>query len=380
MSDLRSGFVGLVVAGLFGTLAVVGCSADGAGTVGDESPTEPGPAEPGAQLPGSTSGSDSGSASDAGKPAKDAATKDATVDAGPPPPVAGTACVQVDEVRKKSCGACGTQSTVCLASGDGGAGSWSDYSACEGELPGGCVPGTVVDEACGNCGTTKKTCTQYCAFTASACAGQPASSCVPGGVELSSAGCAQSDQFRSRTCQSASCIPNNFSATCAAPPTVIEVGPTPGSVTSTIAVLTQSQTLSRMTGLCPTATLSTTVSPPYVYLQVHNPLARAAVVSIYNSVAPGGVIFKTALAAYDGATGPTDDASRKTCIRGASTYGTTALTGDSRFASLDGARAVTIAAGATVSVYVGAYDAFDPLKPTNSTGNVKLNVQTVSLP
>lgn len=377
MSRLRSGFVALVAAGLCGTFAVVGCSADGSGSVEDGSATEPG--SPGAHLPGSTGDSDSGLATDAGKPARDAATKDATVDAGPPPPVPGTTCAQPDEVRKKPCGICGIQSTVCLANGDSGTSSWSDYSSCEGELAGGCLPGTVVDEACGNCGTTKKTCTQYCAFTSSACTGQPASSCVPGGIELSSAGCAQADLFHARTCQS-SCVFNNFGAACEAPPTVIEVGPTPGSVTSTIAVLSQGQTLSRMTGTCATATFSTTIAPPYVYLRVHNPLARAAVVAIYNSLAPGGVAFKTAVAAYGGATSPTDDASRQTCIGSVSTYGTAALTGDSKFASLDGTRAVTIAAGATVSVYVGAYNAFDPLKPADSTGKVKLNVQTLSLP
>ncbi len=379
MSSLRSGFVGLVVVGLWGTFAVVGCSADGTGYVDDGSATEPAPEPVGAQLPGATSGNNSGPATDAGKPAKDAAGKDAAVDAGPPPPVAGTACSQRDEVRTKPCGVCGTQATVCLADGDASTSTWTDYSACGNELASGCIPGTVVNEACGNCGTAMRTCTAFCAFTSSSCAGQPASSCVPGGVELSSAGCPQADLFHTRTCQS-SCLFDNFRATCEAPPTVVEIGPTPGSVTSTIAVLSQGQTLSRMSGTCPAATFSTTIASPYVYLQVHNPLARPAVVAIYNSLAPGGVAFKTVLAAYDGMTSPTDDDSRKACVKGVSTFGTTALTGDSRFASLDGTRAVTIAAGATVSVHVAAYNAFDPLKPADSTGHVKLNVQTVSLP
>jgi hypothetical protein len=377
MRALRSSVVSLAVAGAVGVFVAVGCSADGAGSPEDTTATPPAET-PGAQLPGSTSGGTSGGTpTDAGKPVKDAAPKDSAVDAGPPPPVAGTPCTVLDEVRKKSCGACGTQSTVCLADGDAGGGTWSIYSGCEGELAGGCTPGAVVTEACGNCGMVTKTCTQYCAFTSSACTGQPAGSCVPGGVDLSSAGCG-ADVFRQRTCQG-TCVYNNFGATCDPPPAVVEVGPTPGSVTSTIAILTQGQALSRMSGTCPTATLSTTVTSPYVYLQVHNPLARAAVVAIYNSLAPGGVAYKTVLAAYDGVTSPTDDASRKLCVKGASTFGTVALTGDSKFASLDGTKAVTIAAGATVSVYIASYNAYDPLKPTDSTGKVKLNVQTVSL-
>jgi hypothetical protein len=91
------------------------------------------------------------------------------------------------------------------------------------------------------------------------------------------------------------------------------------------------------------------------------------------------VAFKTALAAYSGAVQPTDDATRKTCLKGASTFGTASLTGDSKFASLDGTKAVTIAAGATVSVYVAAYNAYDATKPADSTGKVKLVVQTISL-
>jgi len=70
--------------------------------------------------------------------------------------------------------------------------------------------------------------------------------------------------------------------------------------------------------------------------------------------------FKTALAAYDGASGPDGRCGPPACIK-ATTYGTSSLTGDSKFASLDGtSKSVTIAAGATVSVYVAAYYAYDP--------------------
>ena len=134
----------------------------------------------------------------------------------------------------------------------------------------------------------------------------------------------------------------------------------------------------RIIGGCPNATLTPPTMNSYAYVQVHNPLTKTAVVAIYNSLPAGGVAYKTTLVAYDAYIAPTDDTERRACVKIA-TYGTTALTGDAKYASLDGARAVTIAPGATVSIYVGAYYAFDPLKPADSTGKVKLNAQTMSL-
>jgi hypothetical protein len=373
MGGLKSGLVTVVIAGALGICTVVGCTADGSGAIEDTAPLDP--ENPNTLPPSSSSGD---LPDDAGKPdaKKDGSTKDsAAPDAGPPPPVPDTPCATVDEVRKKPCGACGNQSTICLSVA--GAKKWSVYSSCEQELVGGCIPGTFVNEPCGNCGTLKRTCSQFCAYINAACGGQPASSCVPGSVELQSAGCPTANLFHQRTC-GATCTAPSFDATCSAPPTVVEVGPTPGNVSSTIAILSEAQSLTRISGTaCPAATLTTIVTP-YVYLQVHNPLAKSATVEIYNSLAPGGVVFKTALAAYDGAVAPTDDATRKVCLKAATT-GTVALTGDSKFASLNATKTVTIAPGATVSVYVAAYYAYDPTKPTESTGKVKLNVSTVSL-
>jgi hypothetical protein len=135
----------------------------------------------------------------------------------------------------------------------------------------------------------------------------------------------------------------------------------------------------KLTGTCPNALVSATLTTPYVYIQVTNPLAKAAKVSIYNSIAPNGVVVDTTLAAYAGAVAPTAEAARKACDKGTNSYGTTALTGDSKFASLDGARAVTIPANSTVTVYVAADKAYDAAKPAESTGPVKLTVRTESL-
>lgn len=360
MSSLKSGLATIAFAGLCGTFAVVGCSADGTGILdlsgGDQ------PEEAGAQLP--TGNPEAGDeAVDAGKP-KDAGKEAAPPDAGPPPPVAGTPCTAVNEIKKKKCGACGTQETVCLADTSGA--KWSEYGLCTGEVAGGCIPGIAIDQACGNCGTQKKTCSTSCVFTTSTCAGQPPMSCVPGSIELSGAGCPSADVFLQRTC-SATCTPGNFGGSCVAPPTSIAVGPTVGSISSTIAILTADNLLPRFNGFsCPASAsaFSTTISTPYAYVQVTNPLAKAVTVTIATVLAPGGTTFGTSLAAYDGATGPTDAAGRMACLK--TGYST------SSFTSLAATKAVPIAAGGTVSVYVGAYAAA-------SVGKVKLDVQTLTI-
>lgn len=377
MGRVSSGLVAFVCAGFFGVAAVAGCSADGSSALVDETSGAE-PQEDNFQLPPSSGGGEE--EADAGKPSsKDAGTKkDAAVDAGPPPPNPGDPCPKPDEIFKRQCGACGTQQALCLAGPDGGAGTVTDYGPCEGELAGGCIPGTKIEEACGNCGKQTRICTQYCAWTTTTCSGQPTNACTPGAVDLSSAGCG-TDEYRQRTC-SATCAYDNFSATCSAPPTFVKVPPTKGMTNSTIVLLKPDATLPRITSTCATSTPSTTISPPYTYIQVQNPNPKAATVTIYNSQAPGGGVIKTVLAAYDGVQAPTVEAARKQCLKGFRSYGTSSLTGNSSFASLDGtSNAVTIPANSTVSVFVGAYDNYDPAKPAETTGKVNLNVRLDTL-
>ena len=364
------GVRGLVAA----TLAVawvVGCSASGGDAVVDDAtPTEP--TSPPSTLPPASSAPVG--ELDASKPPPKDAGKDSTVDAGPPPPVPGTSCPVRDEVKKKKCGACGEQSTLCLGTGDAGGGTWADYGACELELAGGCIPGTTAPEACGNCGTRTKTCSQYCSYASGSCKGEPVDSCVPGAVDLSTASCPVADVYRQRTCGSA-CTYDNFSATCTPAPTTITVGPTVGNVTSTIVNLTSTQTAPRLGGTCPAGTLTaaTTVTP-YAYVKVHNPLARSVLVSVYDSVAPGGSVFATILASYGAAT-PTTDVQRKACVKGVNDFGDDLLTGDSDFASLSDTDAITIPAGGTVTIYNAAFSKYSAANPAASTGKVRLNVR-----
>lgn len=366
MGLVKSGLVTVFALGLFGVASAAGCSAEGAGDdLGTEADTEP---TDGTQLPPSSSSSSGGSSGDP-EPKKDGGKKDSGVDAGPPPPEPGTACTKVDEIRKKQCGACGEQSTICLGGADGGGPTWTEYSACTGEIAGGCVPGTTVTEACGNCGTHVKTCSKYCAWSTGQCTGQPADSCTPGGTDLSGAGC-DADLYRQRTCKE-TCTWNPFSATCSAPPTSIEVPPTTGTTNYTLSNLSASKTIGRLAGTCPNASISTTIITPYQYLTVHNPNAKAAKVTVFTSQAPSGSVIKTVLAAYTGAVTPTTDAARKTCLKGTNSYGDSALTGSTDFASLHGNNAVTVPAGGTVTLYLGG-------ELATSTGVVKVSVRTES--
>ncbi|MEA2748903.1 MAG: hypothetical protein QOI41_3046 [Myxococcales bacterium] len=315
------------------------------------------------------------SEADAGSSSPKDAGKESSVDAGPPPPVPGTPCPTIDQIKTKKCGACGEQATLCLGSGDagsdGGGGTWSEYGTCDKQLAGGCIPGTTVTESCGHCGTRVKTCSPYCGFAIAACKGEPPMSCVPGAVDLSNAGCTVAGTYHQRTCGTACTYPN-YGATCDPAPTTITVGPTVGNVTSTIATLTSTQTAASLSGSCPAATLGPVT--PYVHLKVHNPMATSVVVSVYNSVAPGGVVFPTLLASY-GATTPTTAALRKACVQGVNDFGDDLLTGDSYFASLSDVDAITIPANGTVTIYNGAQDPYSAAMPGDSTGSVLVNVR-----
>jgi len=343
---------------------VVACSAGGdEDPIADVAPADP--SEGGVGLPPTSSSSSGAVDPDSGKIA-DAGKKETSVDAGPPPPDPGDPCTKVDDIVERKCGACGKQSAICQqGAGEAGALAWSQYSACAGELAGGCVPGTMATETCGNCGTRSKTCTQYCAWQNGVCNGQPANSCTPGAVELSPAGCTTANTFIKRSC-STTCSWGNFTPTCAAPPTSIEVPTSTGSSNFTYVVFQSSQTVKRLKGDCPSATFGTNITP-YEYVSVHNPNATKATVTVFNSQTPGGPVFQTVLASY-GATKPTTDVARQACVQGVAEFSDPATTGDDNFAALEDFQQVDIPANGTVWIYNAPY-------LPGSTGAVKLTVR-----
>ncbi len=386
MRSLKSGLFGCVVAGLLGTFAVVGCSASGDTGFIDPTtstdPTEGDDDQRGAVLPPSNSDEDDDDdrPADAGKKdgGKDAGKKDAGKDAGPPPPDEGENCPTANDIIKRSCGTCGTQEAVCLANSDGSAGGKvSPYSECKGQVVDGCMPGTVEEVACGNCGKQKRTCNAYCGWTNNGtCTGQPTNSCTPGSVELLGAGCG-SNLYRQKSCK-ADCTWDNISATCFAPPTFVNAPPTVGGVNSTVAILSSTQTIARAgTGTCP-VTISTSVTP-YAYIEVRNPNPKAITVSVYNSQAPGGPVIDTVMVGYSGSNVPATEAARKNCVGSGNDSGNSTLTGSTSFASLDGTRALSIPANGSAQVYFASWYSYDANDPSKSTGMIKLNVKTESV-
>jgi hypothetical protein len=350
MGSLKSGLFAIALTTLVGTAAVVGCSADGGSGIGaGTDPNLPAP-DPGVALPDPGTPPDN-SIPDAGKDAskKDSGPKtEAGVDAGPPPPVEGTACPLIDAKATKMCGACGTAETLCQDDGTG-KGKWSAYGACAKEIANGCIPGTQGD--CGNCG--KQTCNQYCAFAA--CVVPVTAVCKPAAVEYTTASCTTPSTYKNRTC-SATCAWGSYSATCAAPVNdlVLNIGGAVAAVTSKTITFSLAKVGPRIIGSCPNPSISATGGYPYQYVELHNPTAKAAKVTVYASTAPGGQVVDTVMAVYANPIQPMDDAGRKACRDGANDQSAAAdPTGATNFSIL---KAVAIPAGGSVLVWVGAYE------------------------
>lgn len=379
MRSLKTGLFTFAAAGLFGMVAVIGCSADGAGDViEDPNATEP-TGDDGAQLPpsnpGSSSSSSSGSTSkDAGK---DATKTDSGKDAGPPPPNPGDPCTKIDQIFKKQCGACGTQEAVCLAGsgGDGGAGTVSDYGACNNEVAGGCIPGTTEDVACGNCGTAKKTCNQYCAWSTGTCTGQPTNSCKPGSYEYTAAGC-PANQYRKRDCQN-SCVWTNY-AGCAEPVNANQLtisASATGTVSGTY-TLSTAKMAQKVTGTCGSASVSTTNNHPYEIVEVRNPTGQTAKISAWLTGTPA---IDTVMAAYATTLEPQTETELKNCAKGVNDFCPADLpcSTDDDWSGLTGTNQVTIPPNGRVLIRFQAYYSNGGTQAT--TGNATLTVRTDAL-
>lgn len=328
---------------LVGLAVFVGCSADG-GFLGDLTGEGEDDGQNGASLPPSSSGGSSGASSggtDGGnKPKKpDAGAEE---DAGPPPPQAGDSCAQADQIFKRSCGACGTQEAICLAD-EGGSLKVSEYGVCMGEVAGGCIPGAVEEDSCGNCGKLTKTCTKYCSWQKTTCSGEPANACPAGQIAWATSGCASG--VTKRTCSDV-CQWSSFTGTCSSPDYQLKVADAAGKSASIVFPLLSTSKTKKVTGNCTTGpTLSATDQHVVAYVTIRNDNPQPAKVTVWNSQAPGGSVIDTVLTAY--ASIPSGDAALRACIGSAGTYCSTSTLpcGDSKFGSLAGANAVAIPAG-----------------------------------
>jgi hypothetical protein len=368
------------------TLAlVVACSATGSDNpvvVTDEAgATEPVPTSvlPPSSKPDATVDDSSLASKDAGEDAATDAAKGSGIDAGKPAPNTGDACTTLDEVYTRMCGICGTQQSLCLAKPDGKPGVVSDYSPCDHELAGGCTPGASEDEACGNCGTRKRTCTQYCAWSTGACTGEPVDSCMPTMQDYTTAGCPNAGTVRTRACN-ATCSWSNFAATCAPLDFKLVVSGTPGETVSGVFPLRATIADKRMTGTCPNGYFSTTTNHPYAYVELVNPTASPLTLSAWNTAASStSPIIDTLMTWYAGNAKPTSDATRKACSKGVVDACPASLPcGDSKWAGLTGTSAITVPPSSSVLLFFGSYYAAAGASTTE--GPVKLVVRTDSTP
>lgn len=378
MRSLKTGLYAAIISGTVLAAAMGGCSADGGSTlVTDPNPTDPGGG--GAVLP--PANDDTDNEVDSGKDAstkKDSGTPktDSGVDAGPPPPVPGTACPTENDKKQKDCGACGKQETICLDDGSG-AKKWTEYGACENELAGGCVPGTVVDEPCGNCGTQKKTCTKYCAYSTGSCTGQPTVNCKPGTTEYITAGCPTAGTYRNRSC-GAACTWGGTSATCEAPvnDNVLTISAAANGTVAGNYTLSTAKVGKRVTGSCPAATVSATANYTYEIVEIKNTTAQTAKVSAWLSGSPA---IDTVMNAYNTNLPPQDDTQLKNCAWGTNDFCPASLpcSVDDDWSGLTGTQQLTIPAGRSVLVRFGAY--YENGGTYTTTGGATLTVRTDSL-
>lgn len=217
MRTIKYGLFAIATGSLFGSLVVVGCSAQGGI---DDTPLELSSADSDAQVTEDSASTILPPSNNPNDAAPDAATKDAGKDAGKdapddddagddagPSPEPGDACPTRNQLVTRSCGKCGKQQAVCQSDVDAGL-AWSVYGPCVNEM-GECVPGETM--ACGDCGTT--TCSNLCGW--GVCQNEPSNHCSPGSIGRTTAGC-PSGGFKSRSCGD-TCQWSTYSLACNLP-------------------------------------------------------------------------------------------------------------------------------------------------------------------
>ncbi len=325
---------------------------------------------------------------DAASPPTDGATSDATPpndaqiveagqDAGGPQ---GSACQPLSQIQQQACGTCGFQTRTCLATDGGPVGKWGAWGFCQGQVAGGCTPGQSATEACGFCGTRQKVCQNDCTYAVGACQGQPANPCPPGAIDYE-LGLSCDVGGRERFC-SAACTWGSFGG-CFVPEggltgASIKIPATVGAKASAKFTLPAAQTLELLGDTCPTATIGTTMTS-YQYVEVYNPTAKTATVSVWTGKATGGVDIDTVMAAYGGVNVPFTAAARMACVSGVNDSCTDgdATACKASWAGLVGTDAVTIGAYGSALVYNAAFN--DAASGSPHAGAYQLFVRTDAL-
>jgi hypothetical protein len=322
-------------------------------------------------------GSDTGVAVDAGE---GGVVLDASVDASDSGLAAvGSPCSPTNATQKQTCGLCGFQERVCLATADVGQPTWQPWGFCQAEVAGGCAPGTSSAEACGLCGTRAKQCQNDCTYAVGACTGQPQNACAPGTTQYEP-GLSCDAGGRTRTCDS-TCVWGVYGG-CEVSDGGVVVGglsiPTIAGQTTfgTFTLPATPQSARLALGSCPVTVGSSMTS--FDYVPVVNTTSHAATVSIWHSQAPtaGAVDIDTVIGVYNRSTPPSTPAERQACMTKVNDTCNTSpcVTGQSVWAGLivGGDGPVSIPAHGTIMVYSAAYFSSD-------SGDFQLNVRTETL-
>lgn len=267
-------------------------------------------------------------------------------------PAEGSSCTTAGEVASKPCGMCGNSKTFC--GGTPGALTWQTYGFCDQPPDAECVAGTKDTGSCGNCGTQSRVCQTDCHYQLGACS-EPPGACQPD-LRRFNAGlsCTDATLGRYQVCDS-TCKWGLPSDPCTARSTSLTLSSTVGGlVNDEFAYTPLSLQIGKLSpgSTCTSASISTSISTSYAYIQLINPSAKAATVTLWTAQAFASSASTTNLAVYARTTVPVTDPERKTCAVG-NTYCTTAPceTG-AAWSGFVGANALKVPAGATMMLHV----------------------------
>lgn len=320
---------------------------------------------------------------------------DVALDSGWDP--VGSPCPDGSGIQTRQCGKCGSESRFC------GNGVWQAWGTCSGEVTGGCTPGESQSQYCGQCSWKNVTCGPDCKWnTAGFCnptPGAPAAECEG---DASADGGAAAKWYPGLSCDAgdgrwASCQPNctwGNPGPCVTPPgaaNVVSISGVVAGVQASVFSIPATPTLTRLSsGVCPKTSYAYEDPVPYSYVEIRNPTAQAATVSIWlsNSTAPadggdaGTRNIDTILAVYAGRALPMSDAERFACLVYVSDEcsSTTDAPCKSPWSglTLGAGHAVTIPANGSVLAYVSVYTA-TPYGDTLTSGDYQINVRTERL-
>ncbi len=319
---IRSGIFAVSAVGLFVGI-VQGCATEVVTVEDDDSGTTP---VVDAAKPDSNTSKPDSNVPDSAKPDSskaDTSTPDSTtVDAadaaiGPKPgdpfdplaPKTGDTCptgVMENDVVTRRCGKCGSQNALCEAGRKVGM-----YGACSGEKTNAdaCLPGERLVNSCGFCGQQIKNCDNTCSYIEGACQNQVANGCTANEVTYIEGVCAVTTDVRRQVC-SAACVKPTPEACAPRPLDEITVSQTANMTVTGNFQTTGSLKLPLLTGTACPATESASTSSLYHYVRLKNNGADEVTVTVSNGIPVGSTRPAVTMAAYAGATIPTD---RKAC-------------------------------------------------------------------